>query len=89
MTRFSPVAKIIASIYDCSPLLVESQAVVFVIMFVPANFVVIKVIRSYGLRVTLIAGALTLTTGAWLRTMVDLTEDFSIVFLGTSISAFG
>jgi hypothetical protein len=43
MVGFSPIAPVIAKIYSCNVFLVEVQAIIFVIMYIPSNFVVIKV----------------------------------------------
>lgn len=67
MVGFSPIAPVIAKIYSCNVFLVEVQAIIFVIMYIPSNFVVIKVQTKYGLRSCVTIGACFLLVGAWLR----------------------
>jgi hypothetical protein len=85
---FSPVAEIISKIYDCNIILVELQTVVFIIVFIPANFFVIWLMNIYGLRVTLITGSIFLITGSWLRLLLlDLSEIFALVTIGTILAS--
>ena len=85
---FSPVAEIISKIYDCNIILVELQTVVFIIVFIPANFFVIWLMNIYGLRVTLITGSVFLITGSWLRLLLlDLSEIFALVTIGTILAS--
>jgi len=64
---FSPVAKIISKIYDCPAILVQLQSLIFIVLYIPVNFVVIYLLKNKGLRFTLVTGALFMITGAWLR----------------------
>ncbi len=67
MVGFSPIAKVIAAIYECNVFLVEVQALIFVLMYIPSNFVVIAILSKFGLRACHIIGAICLLVGAWLR----------------------
>lgn len=61
----------------------------YVILFVPANFLVIKVLHSYNMRVTLIVGAVLLLVAAWMRQLIQLAGDFTLfATVGNMIGAF-
>ena len=68
---FSPVAEIISKLYGCDPILVQLQSIIFIVMFIPCNFVVIQILKQRGLRVTLIIGAVIMIAGAWLRQVLS------------------
>ena len=40
---FSPIATTVAKIYDCSLISVQCQALTFPLMYIPSNFVSLKV----------------------------------------------
>ncbi len=44
MVGFSPVASILAEIYNCEKIIVDLQCLLFLICFIPGNFVVIKIL---------------------------------------------
>ena len=69
--------------------LVEVQALIFVIMYIPSNFAVIHILSNYGLRTCHIVGAVLLLLGAWLRLIVQATGRFEYIFAGTIVAAFG
>ena len=52
MVGFSPISETIAKIYDCSQIIVQLQTLLFLIAFIPGNFIVIWVLNKYGLRAT-------------------------------------
>ena len=52
MVGFSPITNTIAKIYDCSQIIVQLQTILFLIGFIPGNFIVIWVLDKYGLRAT-------------------------------------
>lgn len=52
MVGFSPIASTVARIYSCDELIVQMQTLLFLIAFIPGNFLVISVLSRYGLRVT-------------------------------------
>ena len=52
MVGFSPISNTIAKIYDCSQIIVQLQTLLFLIAFIPGNFIVIWVLNKYGLRAT-------------------------------------
>jgi hypothetical protein len=89
MAGFSPVATIIGEIYGISEVIVESQMIIFVFMFIPSNFLVIYMLNKWGLRWTLVIGAIFILTGSWIRILIKLTEGFLIVSLGSVFAAFG
>ncbi len=89
MVGFSPVADLVATIYDCSIILVEAQMILFVIVFIPANFVVMQIQNKYGLRVTMVTGAIFIMVGAWSRMLLIPTKTFVVVCLGSILTAFG
>ncbi len=86
---FSPVAEIISKLYDCQPILVQLQSIIFIVMFIPSNFVVIQILKQRGLRVTLIIGAVIMIAGAWLRQVLSAYQEFWIVCFGSAVAAFG
>jgi hypothetical protein len=67
MVGFSPIANTVAAIYGCSEVLVQIQTLLFLVMFIPGNFIVIAILNKFGLRVTLILGAVCTLGGAWFR----------------------
>jgi len=73
MVGFSPVAAIVAQIYAQNTVLVQLQMILFVIMFIPANFAVIFMLNKYGLRWTLVIGAVFIIAGAWVRLIITFT----------------
>jgi hypothetical protein len=89
MVGFSPIATTIAKLYGCNDIIVELQAILYVVMYIPANFVVIQVLSKFGLRVCLISGASLVLAGAWLRQLIYLTNVFEYAFIGTTVAAFG
>ncbi|TNV79121.1 hypothetical protein FGO68_gene16126 [Halteria grandinella] len=89
MNGFSPVAEIIARIYNCSPIIVQLQTVIFILMFVPSNFIVIFVLDKFGLRFTQVLGACMMVFGCWLRYIVSAYNEFWIISFGTAIAAYG
>lgn len=89
MVGFSPVAAIVAQIYGCNIVLVELQMILFVLMFIPANFIVIYLQNHIGLRWTLVIGASFIIFGAWVRYLIAALHGFGIVCLGSALTAFG
>ena len=51
MVGFSPIADMVARYFSCDSMLVQIQTLIFLICFVPGNFIVIKVLAKYGLRI--------------------------------------
>ena len=43
MVGFSPISNTIAAIYGCAPFIVQAQTLIFLIAFIPGNFIVIAV----------------------------------------------
>ena len=89
MVGFSPVAAIVAQIYGCNIVLVELQMILFVLMFIPSNFIVIYLQNNIGLRWTLVIGASFIIFGAWVRYLIAALHGFGIVCLGSALAAFG
>ena len=50
MVGFSPIADIISSVYGCDTVVVEAMTLLFLIGFIPGNFIVIGTLDKYGLR---------------------------------------
>jgi MFS family permease len=46
-------------------------------------------ISKKGLRLTLVIGAVCIIVGVWLRELVEITANFNVICIGTSIVAFG
>jgi hypothetical protein len=88
MVGFSAIAPIISNLYKCSVVIVEAQTILFIIVYLPTNFIVIHLLNKYGLRITLIIGGIFLSVGAWLRILLIPFDNFGVVFFGTSVSAF-
>jgi hypothetical protein len=89
MIGFSPIAKIISNLYNCSLIVVDIQILLYVILFIPANFTVIHILNKHGLRVTLIIGGILLMCAAWVRQVIERTENFTVwATLGNVIGAF-
>ena len=89
MVGFSPVAAIVSQIYSCNIVIVELQMILFVIMFIPSNFVVIYMINNWGLRWTLITGGAFVVAGAWTRLLIAEFPNFLVVCIGSLLVAFG
>eukprot|EP00347_Sterkiella_histriomuscorum_P012556 403368114 len=87
MVGFSPVSSNIAAIYNCQQIIVDLQCLLFLIMFIPANFLVIKVLDLYGLRACLLIGSVMTISGCWLRQIVTAVPNFGVVFPGTILCA--
>ena len=51
MVGFSPVSDYIADMYGISEFWVQIQTLIFLLAFVPGNFIVIYVLDKFGLRV--------------------------------------
>ena len=91
MIGFSPIAPLIASLYDCSLILVDLQLLLYTILFIPANFLVIQVLNRWdNLRVCLSIGIVLLILSAWARLLIiETTENFSVgATLGNVLGAF-
>ncbi len=89
MVGFTPIAQIIAIVYDCSPRVVELQSLIFLAAFVPANFLAIFFLPWKGLAMTLRLGALFVILGGWLRLIVSFTKSFPLASIGSIVAAFG
>jgi len=88
MVGFSPISTTVAITYNCPQIVVDAQVLMFLFMFIPANFLVIKVLDKYGLRACLLIGGAATIVGAWLRQIVQVYPNFNIVFLGTIICSW-
>jgi MFS family permease len=89
MVGFSPIAKVIASVFECSVRTVEAQTLIFLAAFVPANFTGIHLLPKKGLKYTLVLAGVLVLIGAWLRLLVNLTGIFAIASFGSIFAAFG
>jgi MFS family permease len=89
MIGFSPIANIISEVFNCSIIVVEAQALIFLAAFIPANFTAIHLLPKKGLRWTVLAGGTFLIVGAWLRLLVNLTGQFYVASIGSVFAAFG
>lgn len=63
--------------------------ILFVFVFIPANFIVIQIQNKYGLRVTLMTAASFILLGAWFRMLLIPTNNFGMVCIGSILAAFG
>jgi hypothetical protein len=70
MIGFSPIAPIISKLYNCSLIIVDIQILLYVILFIPANFLVMYILNRYNLRVCLMLGGTLLLIAAWSRQLV-------------------
>jgi MFS family permease len=84
---FNSIAHIIATLYKVNPVIVESQNLIFFVVFIPANFVVIHLLNIKGLRVTLVVAAFFVLIGGWLRLLVVITDVFETAFIGSIFAA--
>lgn len=89
MNGFSPVAEIIGEVYDCDAIIVQIQTIIFIVVFVPANFVVIRTVDKLGLKATLIIGGIALIVGSWMRMALAVIPQFWVVSFGSAITAYG
>lgn len=89
MVGFSPIAPTIAVLFDVPILMVNVQALIFFMAYIPSNFASIFILNKYGLRTCLVIGSSLLLVGAWLRQLISFTDKFQVEFLGTVIAAFG
>lgn len=55
MVGFSPIASTISQIYGCEDIVVQLQTLLFLIAFIPGNFMTIVFLNKYGLRLTVSA----------------------------------
>jgi hypothetical protein len=62
MVGFSPISETISKIYECSEIIVQMQTLLFLIAFIPGNFIVIWVLNKFGLRITVSTSQILLTT---------------------------
>ncbi len=88
MVGFSAVATVLVSIYDTSDFMLSFCVLIYLILYVPANFVVMFLLNKYGVRVTLICGALLSLIGAWLRMLIVAIPNFGVVLGGSAFVAF-
>ncbi|CDW84540.1 UNKNOWN [Stylonychia lemnae] len=84
MIGFSPVASVIAEAFGCKKILVDAQCLLFLIVFVPGNFLVIFALNNKQLQ---IGGSLSIL-GCWLRLLVQISGNFYLMIPGTIICAF-
>ena len=89
MIGFSPIAIIISKLYGCSLISVNVQILIYVILFIPANFLVINLMKKYNLRAILVMGSLLLFVAGWLRQLVQVFDNFEyVVTVGNIFGAF-
>lgn len=58
-------------------------------MYVPSNFISIAVLNRWGLKVSIVCGALFLLLGAWIRMFIMFTGTFTPFFVGAIVAAMG
>ena len=83
MVGFSPIASVLVPIFDASPLVVNLCVLVYLIMFVPMNFISFKLLHSIGMRGVLLLSAGLVIVGAWMRMLVMTNERFLFVLIGS------
>ena len=88
MVGFSAVSQIIAEVYDTTEFMLSLCVLVFLIMYVPSNFVVLWVLNKYGLRITLMTGAVLSIIGVWSRFLIIIFPKFGVILISTSLIAF-
>ena len=52
MVGFAPVATTISKIYSCKEIFIQIQTLIFLVAFIPGNFLVINILNKRGLRTT-------------------------------------
>jgi len=68
------IAPLIKDIYDISTMETNFASLIYGIVYVPMNFVSIAVLNKYGLRASVIWGAVLTVVGSWLRLLVSFTN---------------
>lgn len=62
---------------------------VFFIVYVPGNFLSIAVLNKWGLKVSIVCGAVFLLMGSWIRLFIMFSDNFVPYFVGSIIAAIG
>jgi hypothetical protein len=52
MVGFAPIAGVLSDIFECPILLVNFCVIIYLIIYIPMNFIVIKILDMKGLRFT-------------------------------------
>eukprot|EP00347_Sterkiella_histriomuscorum_P019206 403342532 len=82
------IAPLLMTFYKLTTFEANLANLLYLIMYVPFNFVQIIIQKQYGLRVSVIIGAIVTVVGSWLRLFIGIT-DFYMLLVGASIAAMG
>lgn len=83
MVGFASVSTIIADIYDTGAITLTLTTLIFLVEFVPMNFVVINQINTRGLRFCLLIAPVLTIVGGWMRQVISFYPHFWVVLIGT------
>lgn len=85
------IANLLIKVYGLSMFESNLTNFVFYIMYVPGTFAAMVVLEKYGVKVSIVIGALFLLLGAWIRLFILFSEErsFTAYFIGAFIAAFG
>jgi fucose permease len=82
------IASIVKVEYELSTFVANLNNLLFLIMYLPGNFISILVLNKYGLRMCLICGASLIMIGSWIRTLV-IFAGYKTFLIGSLIAATG
>lgn len=84
------IANLLISSYGLSLFQSNMTNFIFFIMYVPANFLAIAVLKKWGMKVCIVLGTLFLLLGSWIRLFVLFSDkNFVPYFIGATIAAIG
>lgn len=81
----SPLLKVF---YNLSTFEANLASLIYLMMYIPCNFISILVLKIYGLKVSVVIGAILTILGSWLRLFI-VVSNFHIFIMGAAIAATG
>ena len=83
MVGFAPISQVLAEIYEVHLLVVNLCVMIFLIGFVPMNFVSIWLYKRFKTMHVVVASTLITVVFAWLRLLMFPTNSFVIALIMT------
>ena len=84
---FAPISDILTNTYGVSLFMINYMSLIYMISFIPVNFLSVVVLDKWGLRWGITLGMSLTTLGLWLRTLINYS--FTYVIIGQTIMAIG
>ncbi|EFN68013.1 Uncharacterized MFS-type transporter C09D4.1, partial [Camponotus floridanus] len=85
--QYSIMANIVMHYYNVSSFLIDMTSMTYMITYIPLIFPASYLLDKFGLRITMICGALGNALGSWIKVFSIATDRFWITFLGQTVVA--